>query len=122
MSQMMINVSCQSLHIIQHPCLQVSITKHKGSPSPRKQSPPTPASSHGHGGGHGGSRGGGHKSGVNIMADLAVQTNKRNLLVGGGGGGNGGSKQANNYHNESLSATPCNSLETVHATAEVLHM
>ena len=45
-------------------------TKHKGSPSPRKQSP---VQGHGHGG---------HKSGVNIMADLAVQTNKKNLLVG----------------------------------------
>ena len=77
-----------------HSCLQVSITKHKGSPSPRKQSPPTPAG-HGIRGGHGGGHGGGHKSGVNIMADLAVQTNKRNLLVGGGGSSNGG-QQANN--------------------------
>ena len=73
------NFQVSLVSIFQHPCLQVSITKHKGSPSPRKQSPPaTAAASHGHrGGGHGG-----HKSGVNIMADLAVQTNKRNLLVG----------------------------------------
>ena len=54
-------------------------TKHKGSPSPRKQSPAQ----------------GGHKSGVNIMADLAVQGNKRNLLVGAAGGGSNGSGGSN---------------------------
>ena len=57
-------------------------TKHMVSPSPRKQSP----GMHGQGG---------HKSGVNIMADLAVQTNKRNLLVGGGSSGNAGGGSGN---------------------------
>ena len=70
-----------------HPHSQVYSTKHKGSPSPRKQSPVK--------GGHGHGHHGGHKSGVNIMADLAVQGNKRNLLVGAAGGGSNGSGGSN---------------------------